>query len=121
MITPLLTREASLGEKAATNTGSKAKAHMYENQFGLERRLSACTRQIEKTCYSLKKPLARPLFFLLLSFRPRPMKGQIPDELSGNRKIEFKSREPEEILKEAMKAIHRKKTAKSGQASFRSG
>lgn len=62
-----------------------------------------------------------PLFFLLLSFRPRPMKGQIPDELSGNRKIEFKSREPEEILKEAMKAIHRKKTAKSGQASFRSG
>lgn len=26
MITPLLTREASLGEKAATNTGSKAKA-----------------------------------------------------------------------------------------------
>ena len=26
MITPLLTREASLGEKTATNTGSKAKA-----------------------------------------------------------------------------------------------
>lgn len=41
--------------------------------------------------------------------RPRPMKGQIPDELSGNRKIEFQSRKPEEILKEAMKAIHLKR------------
>lgn len=41
--------------------------------------------------------------------RPRPMKGQIPDELSGNRKMEFQSRKPEEILKEAMKAIHLKR------------
>lgn len=67
--------------------------------------------QLEKAFGSFTPP-----FFLL--FRPRPMKGQIPDELSGNRKRKFQSREPEEILKEAMKAIHRKRQQRADRLPF---
>ena len=71
MITPLLTREASLGEKTATNTGSKAKAKAapLENKFGkASKRMHATDRknllQLEKAPFYRAR--LRP--FWLLSF-----------------------------------------------------